>query len=344
MGVMPRRSSGFVFALVCLLVIGETWLIIGGSASASVDGTYYFSGNADDQAQKDSCFLAGGGVPAPCTPPGFSKEAPTSGSSIQQTSTSGCLSTFAYDPFCAYWVGEYSGQIDGNVEICWFWSSTNPAHIEAGVLPVNVFFFADPVNDLSDQEAKIIGQATVEVAIGTPDAPAQTASVIPVKGKPTTELMISVGVEGGDADQGPVVHYGSTEHPSAFGRPGTVCPGDGTPTQTSTATSPPSQTTNATSPGVRLRVSDSTPERGTVVKAKGSLKKCEGHKGTKLQLQKKKSGTFRKVAVKQLNNRCRATFRIRARFKKATFRAFWPKQDEDHKAGRSKPRTIRTHR
>ena len=93
-----------------------------------------------------------------------------------------------------------------------------------------------------------------------------------------------------------------------------------------------------------MRVSDYTPERGTVVKAKGSLKKCQGHKGTKLQLQKKKSGTFRKVAVKELNNRCRATFKIRARFKRATFRAFWPRQDDDHKAGRSKPRRITTHR
>ena len=98
------------------------------------------------------------------------------------------------------------------------------------------------------------------------------------------------------------------------------------------------------SPGVRLRFRDTTPKRGSTVRAKASLRVCPGHEGTKIQLQRKKDGVFKTIAAKKLSIRCRARFPIEARFRKATFRVRWPKQDEDHSRGVSKAVVVRTHR
>ena len=100
---------------------------------------------------------------------------------------------------------------------------------------------------------------------------------------------------------------------------------------------------SATSPGVTLRFEDLTPKKGTIDKATAGLKVCKGHKGTNIKLQRKKSGVFKTVATKTVGSTCKATFRVRAKFRKATFRALWPKQDSDHKKGVSKPVTVVTH-
>ena len=335
MGVMPRRSSGFVFALVCLLVVGETWLILGGSASAaSVNGVYFLTGTPEDQANQLNC------PDDPCTrSASFSSELPTGTTPIFQQTDGAADEEVSSNGLAAFWTGPYKGNIDGEVEICWFWASPNASsNVLADLL---VLFFADP----GTEDEKIIANVRVPATFGP--TPTEVISTVPVSGSVKSELQIQVKPNFIDIGRGYTVHYGYEDALSAFGPPGTGCPTEGgepTPTQTSTATSPPSQTTNATGPGVGLRMSDPTPERGTIVKAKGSLRKCPGHQGTKLHLQKKKDGKFRQVAVKKLNKRCRATFRIRATFKRATFRAFWPKQDRDHRRGRSKPRTITTHR
>ena len=98
------------------------------------------------------------------------------------------------------------------------------------------------------------------------------------------------------------------------------------------------------SPRVRLRFSDDTPERGSTVRARASLRVCPGHEGTKIKLQRKKDGVFKTIATKKLSTKCRARFPVRARFRKATFRAKWPKQDQDHSAGTSRTVVVRTHR
>ena len=97
-------------------------------------------------------------------------------------------------------------------------------------------------------------------------------------------------------------------------------------------------------PGVQLRISDRTPVRGDTVRFRVSLRRCAGHKGTLARLQRKKKGAFVTVASKRLGSNCRATFRLPAEFRKATFRGHWPKQDDDHRAGKSRPQTVETHR
>ena len=102
-------------------------------------------------------------------------------------------------------------------------------------------------------------------------------------------------------------------------------------------------TTALGSPKAGLGFSDNTPKRGATVTAKARLKICGGHAGTQIELHRKKGGVFKKIAAKKLNSECWATFKVVADFKSATFRTVWPKQDDDHRAGKSKPVTLTTH-
>lgn len=97
-------------------------------------------------------------------------------------------------------------------------------------------------------------------------------------------------------------------------------------------------------PGVQLRVSDRTPARGETVRFRVTLRRCRGHKGTTVRLQRKKKGSYVAVASQSLASNCRALFRVRAGFERARYRGFWPKQDDDHRAGKSRPQTVTTHR
>lgn len=351
MGVMPKRNSRLILVLVCLLALGEGWLLFGGgrAAAASVDAKYFFTGTPQDQANK----IAGTRTAS------FSKTQPTGTTVITQETSPNCVDDIPGNSACAFWNGPYSGTIDGSVEICWYWSSTNPAIVQAGTASVRVTFFKDPVYPTNPAQGqiqvnKIIGRQTVTVQVGTPNAPKQSSASVKVDGFVDKDLVIQALPTGGTQNQGMVVHYGYAAALSGFGPPGTACPvGGSTQTPTGTATSTqsptatpsptPTQTGTATSPGVRLKVSDTRPTRGDIVTATALLKKCAGHKGTTIQLQKKVRRTFQTTDTKRLNKRCKAKFKIAAAFKRATFRAFWPKQDQDHRAGRSKPKTIRTH-
>ena len=97
------------------------------------------------------------------------------------------------------------------------------------------------------------------------------------------------------------------------------------------------------SPKAGLGFNDKTPKRGETITAKASLKVCGDHAGTNIELQKKVGGKFKKVASKKLSSSCKASFKVVASFKSATFRSFWRQQDDDHRSGQSKPVTVTTH-
>ena len=97
-------------------------------------------------------------------------------------------------------------------------------------------------------------------------------------------------------------------------------------------------------PGVRFGASDKTPRFGDRIRFRTRLERCKGHRGTSIELRRKVKGEFRTIERKPLNNRCRARFNIVAEFSQATFKATWPKQDRDHRRGKSKAITVRTHR
>lgn len=97
------------------------------------------------------------------------------------------------------------------------------------------------------------------------------------------------------------------------------------------------------SPRAKLRFSDTTPKFGSTVKAAASLGSCNGLSGTKIKLQKKTGSRFKSIATKVLDSHCKATFKVKATFKSATFRSYWPKQNDSYRAGASKPQTVKTH-
>ncbi|HYI45346.1 MAG TPA: hypothetical protein VE174_07800 [Actinomycetota bacterium] len=96
-------------------------------------------------------------------------------------------------------------------------------------------------------------------------------------------------------------------------------------------------------PGVRLRISNRNPRRGDTIRLTVGLRKCTGHKGTKVKLQRKVGGGYKAIGTKKLKRNCVAKFTDVAAYKKATYKAVWPKQDQDHRAGRSKPQSVTPH-
>ena len=96
-------------------------------------------------------------------------------------------------------------------------------------------------------------------------------------------------------------------------------------------------------PRVKMRASDLTPKKDSVVKLRTRMLVCSGHTGTNIELHRKVGDGYKKIAAKKVSDACVATFKVKATFKKATFRAVWPKQHGDHRSGRSKPATIKTH-
>jgi hypothetical protein len=98
-------------------------------------------------------------------------------------------------------------------------------------------------------------------------------------------------------------------------------------------------------PLLKLNLSDSTPKRGETMRITLKLKNCEGHSGTSVRLARRvgdQSG-FKALGTKDVNESCVARFGDVASYKKATYRGTWPKQDDDHRAGRSRPKGVVTH-
>lgn len=324
---ISSRGARIAMVITFILAIGEAALIFGGGpVSAAVDGTYYFNGTPQDEANKHATMPTAT----------FSKTAPTGTTPITQTTKFFCNSEVHFNIHCANWVGAYSGDFSGPMEFCSYWSSGSAADVQAGSADVELTFFSG--------EAQI-SRVTATVNIGTPDAPAVSSVIVNVGGTVGGELAVTARPEA--AGQALVMHYGATTTPSFFGPKGKLCAAEGSsPTSTSSPTGSPSPTptgTKPTSAGARIKFSDLTPKKGEVTVATAALKKCSGHAATKMQLQRKQGSKYKKVAVKKLNASCKAKFKFRANFDKATFRSFWPKQDQDHKASKSRPKTVTTH-
>jgi hypothetical protein len=293
------------------------------AAVSPVNGQYFFTGEPNDQANKAATPTAT-----------FSKDAPEGAAPITQTASPNCNSDLPANPLCVFWQGDYTGDIYGNMEFCWYWSTTNATANVVG-LDLEVTVFADPALSGDAETSKIIGRSIVSLEAPTPE-PQQYKSVVPVQGTVNQSMIIQVRPNFVDTGQGNSVYYGTPDFASAFGPEGGSCaPGGGGGGGGGTLSSP-----KAT-----LGFKDTTPQRGTVVKAKAGLRTCNAQtKGTKIQLQKKVNGVFKPVDTNKLDSNCRTIFKVNAKFKKAVFRSFWPKQSPKYKSGQSKPQTVTTHR
>lgn len=105
---------------------------------------------------------------------------------------------------------------------------------------------------------------------------------------------------------------------------------------------PQAQTPKLPGPLVRLRASDETAREGQVVTFFTRLARCAGHQGTNIQLKKKMDGHYETIATTKLDTECRAQFKQVAKARRADYRTWWPKQDDDHRRGKAEPVTINT--
>jgi hypothetical protein len=97
-------------------------------------------------------------------------------------------------------------------------------------------------------------------------------------------------------------------------------------------------------PLVNLAVSDRTPDRGDAIGLKVRLRRCKGHSGTSVRLERKvgNDGEFESLGKKKLDGNCKARFRDVASYDNASYRAIWPKQDDNHRAGKSPTKHVTT--
>ncbi|MDQ4065503.1 MAG: hypothetical protein M3161_05595 [Actinomycetota bacterium] len=95
-------------------------------------------------------------------------------------------------------------------------------------------------------------------------------------------------------------------------------------------------------PGVGLSMSTSRPERGSRFAAESILEACPDLAGTEIELQREVDGRFTTIARAILDDRCSSSFVLRANFRSAKFRAYWPVQHEGYLEGISPTRRVRT--
>jgi uncharacterized repeat protein (TIGR01451 family) len=161
---------------------------------------YFFHGEATDQAEKaafDPHAATFDLNPADATPG-------------TQIATPFANENFVANPLAAYWTGDFSGPIDGEVELQWYWSTENATAIAIGA-DVEVTFFADP--DFSPeadpvQPEKVIGRGVTTLTFdGT--LPTLNTSRIPVNGTVQGEMTVQVVPIFVDTGEGLVAHYDS---------------------------------------------------------------------------------------------------------------------------------------
>ena len=99
-------------------------------------------------------------------------------------------------------------------------------------------------------------------------------------------------------------------------------------------------------PGIKLRGPSRRPERGKRFPIRVHLRACsQGSSplaGTEIQLRRRRAGLWKTVRVTQLDDTCSARFKLRARFKRARFKAVWPKQHPSYRRGSSRPVKVVT--
>lgn len=177
----------------------------GGGGGPIATDDFFFRGQPTDQANKAA-------YPGTAT---FDGTAPSDLAPDTQATTTFANTDFVGNPLAAYWVGDFSGTIAGDVGIRWFWSSANPAATVFRA-DVEVTVFADPSGP-GVQPDTVIGREVVSLTVGP--LPTENISVVPVNGAVDDTLVIQVVPVFIDTGQDLRVNYDSTATPSSFGLP-----------------------------------------------------------------------------------------------------------------------------
>lgn len=114
----------------------------------------------------------------------------------------------------AHWEGDYTGTLDGTLNLRWFWSSANPVGTLVRV-DATVTVFADPMVGGGPQPDKIIGRQEVSLSVGAV-SPQENISTVPVDGDVNQRLLIQVVPKFLDSGTALYTTYDSQDFPGGF--------------------------------------------------------------------------------------------------------------------------------
>jgi hypothetical protein len=197
-----RRSSVLLAASALLSAIPVvTSAPLAAAPALAASTTFYFHGTPADQANKAS-------------PPGtatFNTTAPTGTVPATQTASPFANRDLPGNPLAAYWSGPFAGPVSGDLQLTWFWSTTNAEAALLG-LDMDMTIFGDP--NFSAGTGTILGRSTVHLNVGA--APTSNTSRVTVAGTVTSSLLIQAVPHFADTGQGALVSYDATSTPSSF--------------------------------------------------------------------------------------------------------------------------------
>lgn len=189
-------------ALASVLLVALASALVTPAAAVVTDtSTYFLHGQVTDQASKQLA-LADDAAKGTAT---FSHAAPAvTDPQVVQTTTGAANQDFVGNPLTAFWTGPFSGTVQGQLVLDWYWSG--PPSL------VSVSVFADPHWD-SSRTGTLIGRDLVSVGGA---GPTLAHSTVFVNGTVGSELLIQAAAVSLVTGQTIAAYYSSTTTPSSF--------------------------------------------------------------------------------------------------------------------------------
>lgn len=114
-----------------------------------------------------------------------------------------------------------------------------------------------------------------------------------------------------------------------------------TPSPTPTKDPPPEPRRRDPGPLAKLAIPDDNPPADSIAVWGTRLKRCKWNAGTFMELHRSvNGGPLKKVGRTRLDGNCMGRFKVHMDFKKAEFRAVWPKQNTHYRKGHSLDHVI----
>jgi hypothetical protein len=175
----------------------------------------YFHGMTDDQAQREAAFV--NNAPPPAGNLTFSSSGPNPANTtpIQQV-MGNPNAEFIPNHLACWWVGNFSGTINGNIEMDWTWQTSNADGVVQGVAVV-FKVVADPnfaTPGVGTQN--VIGAGSATWSFGLVNTPQTFHTVIPVTGTVSSRLLIQVATMFVNTGPGLTALYDSPSAPSKW--------------------------------------------------------------------------------------------------------------------------------
>jgi Ca2+-binding RTX toxin-like protein len=164
--------------------------------------TYWFAGLTEDEANKQA------GPPFPAGSLTWDQTAPTTAQEDIQKANFFASEDYAGNPIAAFWMAPWSGPIDQDVTLDWWWSLPNATPVLGQDLIISVFADADPATG----DGTLIARSQVGVTLG--QDPVRNIHTIHIEGTPTQNLLIQAQPYYTVSGEDVLAHYDGTATPS----------------------------------------------------------------------------------------------------------------------------------